>query len=146
MLLGIVSFFLFFIATILALMILFLQGKGDMGGTDAWRGSHMMLGGGSQDIVGKIVWTLGVVLLILCFLLAKYGSRYLSESLLNKYSAEKVVEQKTQNEKKTTTSEKEVVEENSDEETSSATTHDNVFEDEQVESELSDDEDENSDE
>lgn len=81
------SIVFFFIAIVLALIILFLQGKGDMGATNSWQGGNALFGGGGgQDIIGKIVWVLGITLLILCLILAKYSPKYAKESILNKHN------------------------------------------------------------
>ena len=60
------------ITLILVLMILFLQGKGDMGTTGSWQGSQTIFGGsGGQDIIAKIVWVLGFLFMGTSFGLAK---------------------------------------------------------------------------
>lgn len=81
------------VALSLALIILFLQGKGDMGVVGAWQGGQMVFGGsGGQDFISKLVWVLGFAFLFLSLLVAKVEVRGKHKSVFNNYSIFKKVE------------------------------------------------------
>ncbi len=82
-----------FIAALLCLTILFLQGKGDLGVVGAWQSGQVVFGGsGGQDFIGKTVWVLGFLFLSLSFLLAKAEVRYRVKTVLDKQYAENIVD------------------------------------------------------
>jgi protein translocase SecG subunit len=82
-----VHFFFFLVALSLALIILFLQGKGDLGVVGAWQGSQAVFGGsGGQDVVGKSVWVLGFIFMALCLYLSKSEVKHRFTSILAQYA------------------------------------------------------------
>jgi protein translocase SecG subunit len=74
----------------LALTILFLQGKGDMGVSNSWQGSQLVFGGsGGQDFVSKFVWFLGFAFMFLCLIISKNELKYKFNSVFSQKSFSK---------------------------------------------------------
>jgi len=83
----VVYFFFFLLVFLLSIIILFLQGKGDLGIAGSWQGSQMIFGGsGGQDFVGKAVWVLGFLFMILGLYLAKAEVQSKFQSVLVRYA------------------------------------------------------------
>lgn len=78
------SFVFLLTGLILALTILFLQGKGDMGVSNSWQGSQLVFGGsGGQDFVSKFVWFLGFAFMFLCLMISKNELKYKFNSIFS---------------------------------------------------------------
>ena len=78
-----------FVAAMLCLVVLFLQGKGDLGVIGAWQSGQVVFGGsGGQDFIGKTVWVLGILFLLLSFLVAKAEVKYRVRTVLDKQYSE----------------------------------------------------------
>lgn len=78
------------VAVLLCLVILFLQGKGDLGVIGAWQSGQVVFGGsGGQDFIAKMVWFLGFLFLALSFVLAKLEVKYRVRTVLTDYGISK---------------------------------------------------------
>ena len=75
-----------FLGIILALLIIFMQGKGDMGLSGSWKSSKVIFGGsGGQDVIGKTVWVLGFLFLAASLVLAKIEQKNSFKSVFGNY-------------------------------------------------------------
>lgn len=97
MLFFVASLVFSFVTLLMVLFVLFLQGKGDMGSAGAWKGSQIVFGGsGGQDYIGKTVWVLGALFMILALLVSKMQVRNEGSSVLTSKSARKMKSKKSQ--------------------------------------------------
>lgn len=86
---------LIFLAVVTSLVILFFQGKGDVGAASPWKSGLVVFGGsGGQDFIAKSVWTMIFFFFAIVVLISKMEQKKHYLSVFKTYmdiSSKKVV-------------------------------------------------------
>lgn len=78
--------FLVFLVVVMSLVILFLQGKGDMGAAGSWQSGQVVFGGsGGQDVIAKTIWVMVALFFILSTAICKIEQTKNYKSVFGKY-------------------------------------------------------------